>query len=172
MRSPDIMNVSNNFDVEPASFAPSDVTITNLDMKSFDTTHKLKKVLREKVVLVGDPMVGKTCIARQNYTNKYVMTSNVDLIVKKIPIANSNLTVDLFLYDIGGHSILHEKEIIQKYLENCSYILCVFDISSRKSLQSSLKWIDLVRSTAQDDSDPIPALLVANKIDLREEVRN
>ena len=79
------------------------------------------------------------------------------------------------------------------YWDDATFIICVFDVSSRRSFSSCSKWIRAVRSSVgggdgtgtvsggggdgnvggggrRRDNGKIPAILVANKTDLREGV--
>jgi GTPase SAR1 family protein len=104
-----------------------------------------------------DKLCGKT----------YVMTKGLDVEVSEVAVPNTNIVVDLFLFDMGGQSIFNQRQMAKRFWENCSYIICVFDVSSRKSLQSVKTWVASVRSASTTLLD-IPTILVANKIDLRE----
>ena len=95
------------------------------------------------------------------------MTKGLDVEVSEVAVPNTNIVVDLFLFDMGGQSIFNQRQMAKRFWENCSYIICVFDVSSRKSLQSVKTWVASVRSASATLLD-IPTILVANKIDLRE----
>ena len=170
---------NNNITKEPSPFAPSDLSILGIDISQ--SSHVNSIILREKVVIVGDAAVGKTSLIQsfmsqgaENLNNKhYMMTSSVDMNVKQIPISNSNITVDLFLYDAPGQSIFNQRELSSRFWRDCSYIICVFDVSSRKTLQSCKTWIQAVQSSQNQNQEggleeSIQVILVANKVDLRE----
>ena len=169
-------NNNNNIHREPSPFAPSDLSILGIDTSH--SSHRNSIILREKVVIVGDAAVGKTSLVQsflsqrtENLSNNhYSMTAGVDMNVKQVPIPNTNITVDLFLFDMAGQGIYNQRELSSRFWKDCSYILCVFDISSRKTLQSCETWIQAVQSLRRQggNSDHIPAILVANKVDLRE----
>lgn len=119
----------------------------------------------------------------------YQMTAGVEWNVKQVPImknndanmvektkrnmnmnANTNITVDLFLFDIGGQSIFNQRGLSTRFYKNCSYIICVFDVSSRKTLQSCDTWIQAVQSaSSQGQQEMAGIILIANKVDLRED---
>lgn len=168
---------NNNITREPSSFAPSDLSILGIDTSQ--SSHVNSIILREKVLIVGDAAVGKSSLVQSflshgadNLNNKhYLMTAGVDMNVKQIPVPNTNITVDLFLYDMAGQNIFNQRELSSQFWRNCSYIICLFDVSSRKTLQSCETWIQAVQSSQNRQGDlenPIPVILVANKIDLRE----
>ena len=160
-----------NLNVLPEPFASSDVSIrgTETDVILDDV------IVREKVAIVGDETVGKTSIVQsflkmdqKPYSKNYHMTTNLDVQVSEISVPNTNITVDLFLFDMGGQSIFNQRQMAERFWENCTYVICVFDVSSRKSMQSAKTWVASVRSASSiPDNNTI---LVANKVDLREAV--
>lgn len=120
-------------------------------------------ILREKVVIIGDACCGKTCLVKSlksiarnkdignnnHFVVNYEMTKCVELNVAEIPIPNTNICVDLFLHDMGGQPIFQKREFFQQlYWKNCTYFICCFDLTCRKSFESVKKWIGLIRSTA------------------------
>ncbi len=181
----------------PRPFACSDVTMEefkniddDIDCKSLNLGAELsaqeKVVLREKVIIVGESCVGKSSLIK-SFVNKgsfdydaqatkYLMTTRLDMQIATVEVPtrtsydseHGNVDVDLFLYDFGGQSIFNQREMAKDYQKDATYILCVYDISSRTSLQSISTWLASVRSVV---GQKIPAILVANKIDLRDEVR-
>ena len=171
----------NNINIEPSPFAPSDISISGINTPK-SSSHLNTIILREKVVLVGDSTVGKSSLAQSFLSQgiemlsnrEYSMTSGVDMNVKTVHIPNSNIDVDLFIYDSAGQSIFNQQEIASKYWNECSYIVCVFDVSSRKSFQSCETWIQAVQASQSRNRgdhtqiESIPVVLIANKVDLRE----
>ena len=165
-----------NIDVPPDPLAPSDLTIDGIDETSFDTSHQSKIILREKVVVIGDSTVGKTALIKslisngQEYPKNYVMTRRAEMYEHSIPISKTNMTVDLFIYDLGGQSIFNQRGQMDDLFIGCTYLIFVFDVSSRKSLQNCKTRIDTITRKCRSHSDEdIPCLLIANKIDLRDE---
>ncbi|KAL7537016.1 hypothetical protein ACHAXR_007536 [Thalassiosira sp. AJA248-18] len=94
------------------------------------------------------------------------MTTDIDLTVGNVPIPKTNVIVDLFLYDIPGQNVFNEERELQSSVwDGARCIICCYDISSRESFENCSKWIQsvaLANETAQ-------VLLVANKVDLRED---
>jgi transport family protein 27 len=43
-----------------------------------------------------------------SYAKNYTMTLQADLTVKVVNVPDSNVTVELFLFDVGGHSMFNE----------------------------------------------------------------
>lgn len=160
----------------PSPLASSNLSIVGMDDSSFDSVHRNLVVLREKIVIVGDATVGKTAIAKafisngQNYAKDYLMTAGVDMNITEVPIPDTNVIVDLFIFDTGGQSIFNQRQMAKKFWKDCSFIVCMFDICSRKSLQNSRTWIEAVQSSQGMVGKKPRTILIANKIDLREEV--
>lgn len=79
-----------------------------------DVRFRPQVVLREKVVIVGDEAVGKTSLVQMftsdgsEYPKNYVMTTDVDFSMKSVIVPDTNVEVDLFLYDMAGQSIFHQ----------------------------------------------------------------
>lgn len=130
-------------------------------------------ILRCKLCLVGDACVGKTALTQvfssggATYPKNYLMTSGAELAVKQVPLPDTNVIVELYIFDCAGQSIFNQLDMNSKYYENASAIMAVFDISKKDSLQSCVKWVSSVRSARQGGS-PILGALVGNKCEFRD----
>ena len=116
-----------------------------------DSKHQSLTMLRCKLVIVGDPWVGKTALTQvfssggSTYPKNYLMTVGAEFTVKQVPIPDTNIVVELYIFDCAGQSIFNQVEMNNKYYENASAVMAVYDVSSNESLQSSSKWITAVR---------------------------
>ena len=60
-------------------------------VRSMESAHKPLLVLRCKLVILGDPCVGKTALTQvfqsggSNYPKNYLMTTGADFCVKQVP---------------------------------------------------------------------------------------
>lgn len=54
------------------------------------------------------------------------------------------------------------------YYENAAFVCLVFDVSNRDSFESCGRWLQGVRAALPAASAPLPGVLIANKVDLRE----
>ena len=128
--------------------------------------------MRCKVAVVGDAHVGKTALTQmfysggQTYQKNYAMTIGVDFCVKVVNIPETNVAVELYLFDTSGQPIFNQRELGAKNWSNASQMVVVYDVSSRDSFKSCAKWVMGVRATRP--GKPIPGVLVANKTDLRD----
>jgi transport family protein 27 len=102
----------------------------------------------------------------QHYPKHYVMTAGVDFCVKMVNIPDTNVAVELYLYDCAGQSIFNQLDHMSKHWENTSQVVVCYDVSSRESFQSCAKWLQGVRGVRP--ANPVGGVLLANKIDLRE----
>jgi small GTP-binding protein len=117
-----------------------------------------------KVIMLGDPLVGKTSIRRSylgqdNKTTLYQMTMGTEFSIKKLP--NGTLKI----WDVGGQDGF---STIRKsaYEDTCGAII-VFDVSRKETFENIQLWLDELRAHVDYE---VPVLLVANKIDLRGEI--
>jgi len=159
----------------PPYLSPSTMTSLAPALSQLETSHVPKLILRNKIVVIGDACVGKSAICQmfhsgcQMYPKNYVMTCGVDFLVREIPIPETNAVCESYLYDCGGQSIFNQRQMAERLWENASYVMCVFDVSSRESFQSCAKWVQQVRAVCPSNGGgQLPGILVANKIDLRE----
>lgn len=129
--------------------------------------------LRAKVVVIGDSCVGKSALCQVlgsdggMYPKSYTSTIMTDLIIKQIPLTDTNDTVELFLHDNSGKAM---------YFENCKetwlsadMICIVFDITNKDSFGHSKFWFDKVNEVLNErgnDGKKIIGCVVGNKSDL------
>jgi len=142
-------------------------------LRSMDSKHVPIVVLRCKLVLVGDACVGKSALTQvfssggATYPKNYLMTGGAELAVKQVPLPDTNVVVELYIFDCAGQSIFNQLEMNSKYYENASAIMAVFDISKKDSLQSCVKWVSSVRAARQGGA-PLLGALVGNKCEFRD----
>ncbi|GMH50103.1 hypothetical protein TrRE_jg4693, partial [Triparma retinervis] len=155
--------------------APSNMQTYASKLGQMETSHVPRLVLRSKVAIVGDQTVGKSALTQMfhsgghMYPKNYIMTTSVDFCVKEVHIPETNASVELYLFDCAGQSIFNQREMNTKHFENTAFVMVVYDVSSRESFQSVQTWLNKVRSSRPSTGGgPLPGVLVANKIDLRE----
>ena len=85
-----------------------------------------KTILREKVVIVGDETVGKTSIIQMltlggsGCNKNYVMTTETQFSVLNFAVPNTDVIVDLFLYDVPGQNTFHQVSVLNTLEEKTS----------------------------------------------------
>lgn len=121
-----------------------------------------------KILLVGDAQVGKTSFVDRYVNNEfrkgYKPTLGVDFGLKVIPWSETE-TVRLQLWDIAGQERF--TSMTRVYYKRASACIIMFDVAQPQTFYSTLKWKkDLDSKCFLPNGNPIPCILVANKIDL------
>ena len=93
-------------------------------------------ILRSRVVVAGEPCVGKTQIihqyVKQQFNHNYMMTQGCEYNVKEMPIeGKSYSSVELHLIDIAGQNIF--KEITLDLLCKANQVMLVYDCTNPDS---------------------------------------
>jgi transport family protein 27 len=142
-------------------------------LRSMDSKHQSLTILRCKLVVVGDEGVGKTALTQMfesegsRYPKNYMMTVGTEFLVKQVRIPNTNVIVELFIYDCAGQAIFSLSDIQSKYYESACAFMVVYDVTNLKSFNQCSKWLSVVKSA---NSSPLVGAIVANKIDHRSSV--
>ncbi|CAM9175192.1 unnamed protein product [Ascophyllum nodosum] len=143
-------------------------------IRSMETSHKTILMLRAKIAIVGDACVGKTAVVQMlksgghDYPKNYIMTIGVDFSVKQVKIPDTDCIVEIFLFDCPGQGVFNKLEQGAAYYNNAAFVCVVFDVSSRDSFESCGRWLQAVRAALPAGSLPLPGVVIANKVDLRE----
>lgn len=124
-------------------------------------------ILRSRVVVAGEPTVGKTQIihqfTKQNFNHNYMMTQGCEYTVKDIPIAERSYTsVELHMIDIAGQNIF--KEITLDLLCKANQCILVYDVTNPDSFQLLKQWYESIKQ--ENQGRLITGIVIANKVDL------
>ena len=119
-----------------------------------------------KIVLIGDPEVGKTSIRRKymgkSFRTDYLKTLGADFAAQKVNIEGE--VVLLTIWDLAGQSIFHGMR--SSFYHGCKCALIVFDVTNTETMNNSLKWAEEATQYAKDSLQEI--YLIGNKIDLED----
>lgn len=133
-----------------------------LDISSTD-------VIKEfKIILVGNPSVGKTSIFHrfitEKYTTNYKATLTVEFKTKYVKIDN-NLFVKLNIWDTCGSE--NFRSLTSQYYRKAHAIVLIFDLTDEKSFEDLKKiWLVDIKNHANEN---IEIIIVGNKLDLFEQ---
>ncbi len=121
-----------------------------------------------KLVVIGDPEVGKTStilrFTENVFRKTYITTMGVNVTGKNIEL-DGNTLVSFAIWDIAGQSKFSLTR--PHFYEGARAELLVFDLTRPETLQNAVKWhLDLKSHLKRD----IPAVLLANKADLADQV--
>jgi transport family protein 27 len=128
--------------------------------------------VRSKVVVVGDPAVGKTSLvqmfssAGQRFPKQYMMTCGAELCVKSVTVPSSEVQVEFHLLDSGGQDVF--AEMMPKFWEGAVAVIIVFDVTRQHTLDACNVWYRRVLEAVQRDR--LPGAIVANKMDQSERI--
>ncbi|MFW9844511.1 MAG: Rab family GTPase [Candidatus Thorarchaeota archaeon] len=116
-----------------------------------------------KIVILGSGGVGKTCIANRLITGSYIdskMTIGLDIESWGLVDNESGETFKIVTYDLGGQP---QFRFFQgPMISGATLGIVVFDLSRYQSIDEISEWVSMLNS--------IPLILVANKMDLDQEV--
>ena len=125
-----------------------------------------------KIILVGDPTVGKTSLILRYTDNAfrraYVSTMGVH-VSNKIFKAEDSTIIQLVLWDIGGQERF--KLIRQQFYQGLDAIFLIFDLTNPDSFNSISDWFSDIKSQIGSSEDGIPGFLIGNKKDLENELK-
>jgi small GTP-binding protein len=120
-----------------------------------------------KLSLLGDGGVGKTSIKNRyltgKFTDKYMTTLGVDFSSHTLKIDDKN--VYIAIWDVAGQQVF--SSIRKSYFEGSRGALVVFDVTRLDSFENLLN--DWVKPFFDTVIDKPPMIIIANKVDLKEE---
>ncbi|KAL2919818.1 hypothetical protein HK105_200735 [Polyrhizophydium stewartii] len=124
-------------------------------------------IKRLKILSMGDPGVGKSCLIKRycegRFVPEYVTTIGIDFGVKTVKYETDEFKVNF--WDVGGDPIYFD--IRNEFYKDTHGTMLVVDVSSRRSFESIERWMTELRSYANTN---VVMFLVANKIDVQPRV--
>ncbi len=121
-----------------------------------------------KVIVIGDPAVGKTSLLSKFATNKfeekYLPTVGTNILKEPVELKEENATVNLMFWDIAGQPqfyMLHRP-----YFNGADGVILVFDITRSSTFSNVNNWWN---SCVKYGLSGVPRIIVGNKVDLKEE---
>ena len=117
-----------------------------------------------KVVILGDPAVGKTSLIvrfiKNKFTEDYKTTLGVDFLTKQLVLFNK-VNIRLMLWDMGGQDKWLSRRA--KFMKGADGAIIVYSNTDIKSYLDLDKWVDEIYQYANQD---VPICIVRNKSDL------
>lgn len=118
-----------------------------------------------KIVIIGDPSVGKTSlltrIIENKFERKYTSTLGVDFSFKELEVRDSR--IKLQIWDTAGQE--KYRSLITSYYKHTDGIIMVFDLTDMHSFQNLLtSWINHVTTYLHEQYPKL--LILGNKKDL------
>ena len=124
-----------------------------------------KPVTKYKVIVLGDPTVGKTSTILRFTDNvfmrAYVPTIGISITQKRFNV--KNIPVELVLWDIGGQKKF--ETIRTQFYEGTSAFILVYDFTNTMSFTNVIHWYRDIKNHQHN----LKGYLIGNKIDLVKE---
>jgi small GTP-binding protein len=122
-----------------------------------------------KIVVCGDPGVGKTStilrFTENAFLRTYIATLGVSISEKVIEV-NDNL-VNLILWDIAGQS---KFEVMRRHFyKGAEAVILIFDLTNRKSFDSVSNWFKDIQKNITPYQEKFFGFILGNKEDLEAE---
>jgi Ras-related protein Rab-6A len=123
----------------------------------------------KKVVLLGDPAVGKTSLIRRfvedSYDESYLSTIGSNVYKKRITVPNEGgapLELTMIIWDIAGQRVCDSLKAAYFRGANAAIVVC--DITRHQTLEHMRDWVDSLHEIVER----APVVFVGNKNDLAE----
>ena len=106
-------------------------------------------ILRARVIVAGEPTVGKTCLVNQavnsHFNHQYMMTQGCEYHVKEVCLdeKDSYKRVELHCIDIAGQNIF--KEITFELLGKANLVMLVYDVTNPDTFHLLRQWYEGVK---------------------------
>ncbi|MHA1680996.1 MAG: Rab family GTPase [Promethearchaeota archaeon] len=125
-----------------------------------------KKKMKFKVIVCGEPGVGKTSIVlrftENAFRKTYIPTIGVNIMEKIVDVGD--VRIEFVLWDIAGHV---KFSLVRKHFyEGAMGQMFVFDLTRKGTFEKIANWHADVKKTLEGD---VIGLLIGNKEDLKEE---
>jgi small GTP-binding protein len=127
-----------------------------------------EKQCNYKVVLLGDPSVGKSCLASRFVSDTFCefqeSTIGAAFMTKTLDIGSYKIRFEI--WDTAGQE--RYRSLAPLYYRGAMVAIVIFDITKLNSFEGAKKWVYEIKQNGREDCIII---LVGNKIDL-EHLRN
>lgn len=130
--------------------------------------------MKAKVCLVGEGAVGKTALIRRyihdQFDDQYISTLGAKVSKKEITVPSPKgdgglIEIDITVWDIMGEKGFREL-LKEAYFHGASGVFAVCDVTRKNTLLEIHDWVAAVQKV----TGPIPIELLANKIDLKDQM--
>jgi len=120
-----------------------------------------------KIVIIGDPGVGKTNILTRYVEDKFSTSSasiSTDFLTKSV--TQNGTTIKLQIYDTAGQERF--RTITTSLYHGAAAVIIVFDVTNKETFERVEKWYQELPWVKKGQMNAtVPILLVGNKIDLK-----
>ena len=150
-------NKNNNSDNEEEKEETLRYSVVKDELTQYDMSFKL--------IIIGDPYVGKSCIttrATKNiFENYYTATVGFEFFTFPCKINDQNIRLQI--WDTCGQE--EYRSLIQNFYRNASLAILVYAIDKRESFENLEIWLNEIKTKGNPD---VKIFLVGNKNDLED----
>ena len=127
----------------------------------------INKVIKYKIILLGNSGVGKTSIFKRLLTDKFKgnYSPNIGIELEEYNVKYKNNKYKIRLYDTCGAE--RHRALTKMYLKNTDGVIFVFDITDKDSFEDLTMWYNLLK----EEQEKIIGILIGNKTDINSEER-
>ena len=129
----------------------------------------MSKYEEMKIILLGNSSVGKTSFIVKYIDNKfsfdYTATLGIDYKLKKLK-SKKGKEIRLRIFDTAGQERF--KSVSVSFIKKADGIVLIYDISNKISFEEIGDWIESIKENGKIN---IPVILVGNKCDLSDDIR-
>ena len=137
------------------------------DKEDFIAKTQIKnlEIFEYKIILVGDPGVGKTSILTKFVTNEYqpVYSSTIGVEFKLKDIHINNNCARLKIWDTCGQEKF--RAITRQYFKNSNGVFIVFDLTNKDTIKRLNVWMKDINDNVSND---FFVFLIGNKVDIKD----
>ena len=130
---------------------------------------KKSNSLQMKILLLGESLIGKTCLIERYVNNlfkgSYLVTIGMDIRVKKLEI--NNYDVNVTINDTAGQERF--RSITKMIYKGADGILVGFDLTNKESFDQVSYWLEEIEENKSKDY-PISLVLFGNKCDIKDKI--
>ena len=116
-----------------------------------------------KIIVIGDPGVGKSCLTgravKDKFDEKYAPTVGFEFLTYNVKIQDK--IIKLQIWDTCGQEMY--RSLISNFYRNASLAMMVYAINSKESFQNINTWLKEVKIQSHPD---VKIILIGNKCDL------
>ncbi len=128
-----------------------------------------KRVRLFKIVIIGDPRVGKTSLRARylghGFKGQYLQTLGADFASFETTIDDTLLRWQI--WDLAGHAKF--SDVLKRYYFGSFGAVVAYDVTRPETLENVIEWVHSVWEYSAIHQK-IPVVLLANKIDLEGQI--
>lgn len=145
------------------------MVIRDLFSRNKNSENWMKKAkYRWKIIVLGDPTVGKTSLMQRyterKFNNLYIPTVGVQVSIKEVPViigdSEKEQLIQLNIWDISGQSKF--RKVRRIFCEGADGYLLLYSITQIKSFKGIWFWLSDIEKLLGKK----PGILIGNKVDL------